>query len=303
MESVIVLAPRFKLLAGVSKIEEQVGVQAFVAQTAVEALDKAVLCRLARPDEIQLHARLMGPGIHCPAAKLRAVVHGDGLRHAADPGESLQAGDDLDAAQRDIGPEQRALTTELVDDRQHPKVAAVLEAFRHEVHRPTLVRPSRDGQGHAGLDRTLPPLLGAYEQVFLSIQPVDKLLAHPPAFALQQDRQRAVAVAHPGERQLLQPQEQGAPVLRMRVIPVALRAQEHQPARLDLAGDERRRQPVHDRALARRPQTFFASTSWSIRLSRLRSATRRFRELFSSSNCLRRRSSLTPNPSYCFFQR
>jgi len=50
-------------------------------------------------------------------------------------------------------------------------------------------------------------------------------------------------------------------------------------------------------------QNFFESTSWSICLSRLRSATMRFNRRFSSSSCLKRRSSETPRPPYFFFHR
>ena len=43
----------------------------------VEALDIAVLYRLARSNEVQLNSVTMRPGIHNSAADLAAVVHGD----------------------------------------------------------------------------------------------------------------------------------------------------------------------------------------------------------------------------------
>ncbi len=48
---------------------------------------------------------------------------------------------------------------------------------------------------------------------------------------------------------------------------------------------------------AGRPQSFFARTSWSIALSRLRSATIRLSLAFSSSSCRKRLTSVGINPA------
>jgi hypothetical protein len=57
---VVVLAPQGQLVTSISQGEEDFHVQALIAQLAVEALDIAVLDRLARPDEIQVHSVLVG---------------------------------------------------------------------------------------------------------------------------------------------------------------------------------------------------------------------------------------------------
>ena len=62
---------------------EQLYIQAFIPEPSVEALDKAVLHRLAGPDEVQLHSMLIGPTVHDPAAKLRPIIHRDGFGIAA----------------------------------------------------------------------------------------------------------------------------------------------------------------------------------------------------------------------------
>src|SRR5688500_18092902 len=49
-------------------------------------------------------------------------------------------------------------------------------------------------------------------------------------------------------------------------------------------------------------QSFFLSTSCSICLSSVRSATIRFNWAFSSSSCRKRRNSTGPSPLYFFFQ-
>jgi hypothetical protein len=50
------------------------------------------------------------------------------------------------------------------------------------------------------------------------------------------------------------------------------------------------------------PQTFFRRASDRMCLSSERSATNRFNQMFSSSNCRSRRSSLTPRWTYFFFR-
>ena len=56
----------FDLAARVVERDEDVFVQTFLSQAAVEALDEGILDRLARLDELQLHAALVGPLIGHP---------------------------------------------------------------------------------------------------------------------------------------------------------------------------------------------------------------------------------------------
>jgi hypothetical protein len=52
----------------VVETEKPVLVEGLIAQLAVEALDVGVLNRLAGPDEVQLYAPLVGPGVPCLAS-------------------------------------------------------------------------------------------------------------------------------------------------------------------------------------------------------------------------------------------
>jgi len=54
---------------------EPVQIQAFLAETAIEAFDVSILGRLAGVDEIELHAVIIGPSIQSPAPELRAVIN------------------------------------------------------------------------------------------------------------------------------------------------------------------------------------------------------------------------------------
>jgi len=60
---VVVLSPQRQLMASVGHTEEDLHVQALVAQSAVEALDVAVLDRSFWPDEVQVHRILIRPQI------------------------------------------------------------------------------------------------------------------------------------------------------------------------------------------------------------------------------------------------
>lgn len=65
------------------KAREQVLIQAFVTEFAIEALDVGVLDAPSRPDESQTNAPGVRPLVKNPASELRAVVHADSFGGAA----------------------------------------------------------------------------------------------------------------------------------------------------------------------------------------------------------------------------
>ncbi len=72
---VVILPPGFDLSSCVAQTGEPVRVQAFIAQSTVEALYVRILHRLARLNELQCHTTFCAPGGQRPTAKLRSVVH------------------------------------------------------------------------------------------------------------------------------------------------------------------------------------------------------------------------------------
>jgi hypothetical protein len=80
---VVVLTPCFDLAARVVERNEEVLIEAFVAQPSVEALDESVLNRFARFDELDPHPALVGPLVERPPGELRAVVGLDHGRQSA----------------------------------------------------------------------------------------------------------------------------------------------------------------------------------------------------------------------------
>ena len=55
-------------------------VQALVAQAPVEGLDEGVFHGFARPNEVELHAALIGPVFERARHEFRAVIDGDRAR-------------------------------------------------------------------------------------------------------------------------------------------------------------------------------------------------------------------------------
>ena len=156
---VVVLPPLLDDLSGLIQGGEHLGVQALLAAAAVEALDVAVVRRLAGPDELQLHARGLGPAVQGLAGELRAVVRADDSRAFALGSQPLQHPGHALAGQRVVRFQAGTAAVPQVHDRQHPEPPAILQAVAHEVHGPLLVRPGRPGRYHAQVAHALAPAL------------------------------------------------------------------------------------------------------------------------------------------------
>ena len=72
-------SPLFDFAARIVERDEDVFVETLLPQPAVEALDEGVLNRLARLDELQLHAAFVGPLIEYAASKFRAIIRGEAV--------------------------------------------------------------------------------------------------------------------------------------------------------------------------------------------------------------------------------
>src|SRR2546426_12391295 len=82
----------------------------------IEALDVAILSRLARPNEVERNSVLKGPGVEGLGDKLRAVVDANALRLALHRDQQREDGDDALARDRRIHLDDEALAREAVDD-------------------------------------------------------------------------------------------------------------------------------------------------------------------------------------------
>lgn len=104
------------------------------------------------------------------------------------------------------------------------------------------------------------------------------LVVNPPALAPQQDMDPLHTITNAGFCNLPYPLREGPVIAAAAVVVVVDRSALHQQPASPANPDAVRRQQVFDRlAFLHRPQNFFRMTSCSISLSRLRSATSRFR--------------------------
>ena len=145
-----------------------------------------------------------------------------------------------------------------------------------------------------------PPTHG---QPFVRIQPVHALHIDRPTFTLEKNVQTSVSIADPRMGQVPQSDPQKILPVRRTLISVTRSRQPQRIAGPSLADLISHLGVMHQSPFTDRLQTFFDRTSWSIALSRLKSATRFLSFRFSSSSCFNRRSSATPMPENFFFQR
>lgn len=86
---IVVAAPASENGTSLAKRREQRLVQAFVSETAVEALDKRVLLRFARLSVVPLNAHRLAPSQDRHTVQLGAIVGDAGLRLATARNESI----------------------------------------------------------------------------------------------------------------------------------------------------------------------------------------------------------------------
>src|SRR5437899_6914589 len=136
----------------VSEGEKPMLVQALVSEPAVEALDEGVLNGLARLDEVQPHAPLLGPLVQHQAGELRSIVQHDLLRRLAALGD--QPVEHLRHPRpwkRRVYLDRQRLASDGVDDAEEADAAAPGQSVANEVQAPELIRTNRGRQGQPGL--------------------------------------------------------------------------------------------------------------------------------------------------------
>ena len=141
------------------------------------------------------------------------------------------------------------------------------------------------------MTRPFPPACKPHGQPFFPIKPMHPLLVDPPAFAPEPHIQPGVPKAWAGLRQLQHPLLNDCLVAPMSATQPGRSMAPHQPARGSLTDREGAHHVSHQLPLACRRYRFVVSTSWSIILPSVRSATSCLSFRFSSSGCRTRRIS------------
>jgi len=179
---VVVSAPSLQLFAGIRKIHEPVGVQAFRPQLAVERLDEAVVGGVPRPGEVQDDIVGIGPEIQIAGDEFAAVVDPDRLRITDLPTDPFQGLNHVLAPVGKPWIRRRAIARMDIHDGQDPQFLAQGELVMDKIHRPDLIRPGRLLAILAQLG--LYPALGmlvAKLQAQLIVNPARLLDVHLPA--------------------------------------------------------------------------------------------------------------------------
>lgn len=88
--AVVVLPPLFKDASGFGQGHEDILVQAFIPQPAVETFHETLICRFPWSAVLQAHAMFLRPFIQGPASELRTIVRAKASRQMPFPAQAFQ---------------------------------------------------------------------------------------------------------------------------------------------------------------------------------------------------------------------
>src|SRR5580704_405134 len=232
--------------------------------------------------------------------QLRAVVTANRLGSAACGDDLIEHPGHAPAGETSVHFERQTLPRVDIDHTQHANHASCGKHIMSEIQGPLLVSAAQYGARRSDA-HTVFSLLPLQAQTRLAVHPPQPFMVHSLALTFHQHLQSPIAVSRllSGQsHQLLSQRLIRSP----RLIPITAHCNRHQPAHPALTGSILRGKPARIRPPVYELNPFFAMTAFSISLSRLRSATRRFRREFSSSSERSRCASLTSRPPNFAFQ-
>src|SRR5262245_9853988 len=304
---VVLLLPLLRQHARLQQARELLGVQQLVPHLAVERLGVPVLPWRPRLDVQRLQARPGHPRPDPLGDELRAVVRPD--VHRRSPFLHHRGQHRAHRLGRHATPDlqRQAFPRVLVHQREPLQGPAVRRPVVQEVPRPDMVlvlRRSPHAAVRAAAQPSFFPLFPGHFQPLLPPEPVHPLAVDAPALATQQGPDPSISVArmpldqlqHPGHQPGVLLLDLGRPPLRRARLP-------QHPAGAALGHAKALAEEAYGLPALVGRHHFFWATSWSICLSRARSATRRFRRAFSASSSLRRLASSALSPPYWLRQR
>jgi len=201
---VIVVTPARDDLAGMAVAPEQMLVQTFIPQPAVERFNEAVLHRFTRGDVVSLDAARLLPLKNGVRRQLGAVVRDHHAEITPDAGDPVEFPRNTDARDRVVRHRRQALPVEVVDHAKDPEPPAIVQGARDEVQRPALVAILRDRHRRPCPQRPHTAASSTYREPFFLVEPLQLLVFHLYPFASQQNMQPAITEAATRRRQLPQ---------------------------------------------------------------------------------------------------
>ena len=214
---IIIHSPSIHNILRLSPAKEQLAVEAFVAQFAIEALDVAILPRTARRNESRFYTTRPQPLFHGFAHELRPIVTPQAPRPAAQREQFLQRFDDIFACVMPPDFDSQTLPRELVHHRQYPHSPATMRAFGHEVIAPNVVlAESFTTIACIEAEAATPAFTGfsANLQALRLPQTMHAFVVHAPAFAAKQCRDATVTEPWPLQRKVMHVVNQTALLIR-----------------------------------------------------------------------------------------
>ena len=173
-------------------------VEALVPQRPVERLNMRIIRGLSGTAEVDPDTMVVRPQVDQVTGELRAIIRKQVLGCAALIREAVENLDHVFAAQALAHLDRQRLAAEHVDHRQHAELLAVAQLVMDEVQTPRFVGTlwlAPDLAVHHHL--ASPRLLGAQRETLFTIQTVDDIATHLPAFALEQDMDPPITIADP----------------------------------------------------------------------------------------------------------
>jgi len=148
-DRVVVASPALDDDLGLAQSVEDLAVEQLIAKAGVEALDVAVLPRVASLDVSGLGADSCYPFLHGLGDELRSVVGPDVSGNAPQDEQVGQNVDHIDRLELASDTDRQAFMDELVEHVEHPILASVMGAVLDEVVGPdmiTVLRPQSDAR-------------------------------------------------------------------------------------------------------------------------------------------------------------
>jgi hypothetical protein len=297
---VVVVAPEGQFAADICQAVEDLLIEAFVAQAAIERFDVAILLRLSGVDVMPLDAVRGGSLQDRLAGELGAVATDYAGGFSIDPDESVQLSRDSGARDAGVGNQAKVFTATIVVHGKDTELPAGPEGVRQKVQRPALVRAQWDRHRCSTATSPFAATTTAHRKTLFPVNPVKLLFVHHHAHTFQHDTNAPTAKPTPLLGDLVHFQTD------IRVIGQMLAPhgrgidtdQDAGPALRDWMPPHR---PQHRVPPLHRCRQGFPSRSFRTTLSSITSATRRFSLAFSSSSCFSRLASDQSIPPYLAF--
>jgi hypothetical protein len=197
-EGVVFLSPSFDEHLGLPEVIEDLSIQQFVSEFAVEAFAVAVFPWAARLDVQGFHPCIFKPLAHSLGGEFRAVIRPDVLGRTVGHEEIREAPEHIVGVESSLNHNGEALSTEFVHNGQDLDWTAVVSAVCHEIIRPDMMAMGGPEPDTRPIIEPHTPSLGLLLgnlQPLLTPDAFHPLVIDPPTVSSEQRCDSAIPVA------------------------------------------------------------------------------------------------------------